>query len=425
MGAGASTVAGVKATVAAASVDDLKACFRSLTPEELGKVRDACKDDPGATGQVVPERLATLMQNRVLWEAGRAKFYGWLGQHSEEALEPDLEIVDPHHHVWDMRELKGYNLFGIFKQQYYMTDELADDFIGGGHNVTHSVFVTTHAFFKESAEPAYMVALGEVEFVQGVAAQFASGKYGKLRACAGIIGAADLSKYGAEVEPLLIACKAASPNYRGIRCNAAHDPLAPKASFHPTAGMYAEAKFREGFALLGKHGLVFDAWLFASQLGDLYDLAMAFPETTIVLNHIGTPIAALGDVPGAADYDGKQADVLAQWKEKLVLIAKDCPKVFVKVGGWGLPQIGHGLAEREKPPSSEEVAALFKDAYLWTIETFGAQRCMFEGNFPVDKVSMSYTVLWNAYKRMTKEAGLSENDRALLFSGTAKRVYRL
>ena len=425
MGSGASSAAGVKASIAVATEENLKTCFALLTPEERQKMMSALTIEQTAMPDVVPQQMSNLLQQRAIEKNGRAALLRWLAQSREEALEPELEIVDPHHHLWDMRELKGFNLFGMFKQQYYMTDDLIDDFVGGGHNITHSVFVTTHAFFKKEADPPYMAALGEVEFVQGIAAQFASGKYGQLRACAGIIGAADLAKYGAEVEPLLIACKAASPNFRGIRCNAAHDPLAPKASFHPTPGMYREPKFREGFALLAKHGLVFDAWLFASQLNDLQELAKEFPDTTIVLNHIGTPVAALGNVPGAPDHDGKQESILGTWKEGLLPIAKECPNVTIKVGGWAIPQLGHGLQDQEKPPSSEEVATLFKDHFLWTIETFGAARCMFEGNFPVDKVSMSYTVLWNAYKRLTKEAGLSECDRALLFSGTAKRIYRL
>jgi len=369
--------------------------------------------------------MAKLLDQRQTSVKTSAVLSTWLSQTSEDAVEPELEIVDSHHHLWDMRSLKGFNLFGMFKQQYYMTEEIADDFLGGGHKVTHSVFVTTHAFFSADAEPAWMAPLGEVQFVQGIAAQFASGTYGPLRVAAAIIGAADLHKYGADLEPLLVACKAASPNYRGIRCNAAHDPKAPKASFHPTAGMYMEPKFREGFALLGKHGLVFDAWLFASQLDDLIDLAKAFPETSIVLNHAGTPVAGLGNLPNAAEYDGKQGEILAGWKERMKRLADECPNVSVKVGGWAIPQMGHGLTEREKPISSSDLVDLFKEPYLWTIATFGAPRCLFEGNFPVDKCAMSYAVLWNAYKRMTKESGVSDADRAQLFGGTAKRVYRI
>jgi L-fuconolactonase len=406
--------------------EDLNVALASLAPEVKARLAGALAQDQSMLG-AQPEKIAKLMENRKIWESNRAKFDTWLKLTPEDALEPELEIVDPHHHVWDMRELRGFNMFGMFKQQYYMTDELIDDFIGGGHNITHSVFVTTHAFFNDEAEPSWMAPLGEVQAMQGVAAQFASGKYSKtLRAVAGIIGTADLLQYGAEVEPLLVACKAASPNYRGIRCNAAHDPAMEKGNnFHPTPGMYSDPKFREGFALLEKHDLVFDAFVFASQLDEFRELAKAFSGTTIVLDHVGSPLAALGNYAGAPSYDGKQAETLEQWKQSLDLIAKECPNVHVKVGGLAIPQLGHGFESRERPPGSEEVASMFKDMCLWTVGTFGANRCMLEGNFPVDKVSMSYTVLWNAYKRMTKDAGLSESDRALLFSGTAKKVYRL
>ncbi len=380
-------------------------------------------EEHAAAAAPPPPAMAKALSARAAWAAGRATFDAWLARTPEAALEPELEIVDPHHHVWDMRELMGHNLMGIFRQQYYMTDELLDDFVGGGHNVTRTVFVTTHAFFSADADPA-MAPLGEVQFVQGVAAQFASGKYGAMRCCAGIVGAADLAGLGAAVEPLLLACKAASPNYRGVRCTAAHDPNIAANFAKP--GMYAEPRFREGFALLGKHGLLFDAWVFACQLGEVRELAAAFPETTIVLNHAGTPVGALGDAGAApAAYAGKQADVVAAWKRDMARLAAECPNVVVKVGGAALPALGHGFEARDAPPGSEEVARVFGEIYLFTIETFGPARCMLEGNFPVDKVAMSYTVLWNALKRITKDAGFSDEDRALLFSGTAKRVYRL
>lgn len=372
------------------------------------------------------ERIADLRAQREAWAKNGAALHAWLASGAAEtALEPELEIVDPHHHLWDMRILRGHNMRSIMKQQYYMTDELIDDLVGGGHRITHTVFVECHAFHAHNTAAPMMAPLGEVQFVQGIAAQFASNRFGPLRACAGIVGTADLAQYGAGIEPLLVACKQQSPNYRGIRCVAAHDPKAPKAHFRPSTGLYRDATFREGFALLHKHGLSFDAWCFASQLPDMLDLAKAFPDTNIVLDHIGTPLAALGNLPEgeAPEYDGQQAAILADWKEHMSAIATECPNVAVKIGGLGLPHMGHGLDQRETPASSEELAELFGPLYLWVIQTFGAARCMFESNFPVDKVSGSYCVLWNTFKRITQ--GMPEADRRLLFSGTAKRVYRL
>jgi L-fuconolactonase len=360
--------------------------------------------------------MAKLRSARDSWAQNRIRLQAWLDSTPEEALEPDLPIVDPHHHAWDMRELQGFNLFGLFKQQYYMSDELCDDFIGAGHNVTHTVYAEAHAFHS-AANGEGMAPRGEVVAMQGLAAQFDSGKYGSLRALAGIIGTADLAGLGAQAEPVLVACKAACPNFRGIRVNGQYDPDIKFGVGLPN--LYMQPKFREGFALLARHDLTFDAFLYSSQLPDLHDLATSFPDTTIVLDHNGCPAGAFG-----GDREGS-ARVLAQWKVDMGRIAQDCQNVYVKVGGYGMPQMGHGFDEREAPPGSEEVAALFRDCYLWTVDTFGPARCMFEGNFPVDKVSMSYTVVWNSYKRMTKDVGISAADRALLFGGTAKRVYRL
>eukprot|EP00640_Fibrocapsa_japonica_P005135 CAMPEP_0113938640 /NCGR_PEP_ID=MMETSP1339-20121228/5065_1 /TAXON_ID=94617 /ORGANISM="Fibrocapsa japonica" /LENGTH=209 /DNA_ID=CAMNT_0000941855 /DNA_START=41 /DNA_END=667 /DNA_ORIENTATION=+ /assembly_acc=CAM_ASM_000762 len=209
-----------------------------------------------------------------------------------------------------------------------------------------------------------MAPLGEVQMVQGFAAQFSSGKYGPIRGAAGIIGTADLAECGAEVEPLLIACKSSSPNFRGIRCVAANDANMQQ-NFCPNPGLYMQQKFREGFALLEKHDLVFDAWVYSSQLSDVHDLAKSFPSTTIVLNHIGTPVAALGNLDEVLAYEGKQEEILSKWKTDMILIANECPNVYIKIGGAGVPVLGHGFSSRNKPPTSEEVASVFRENYLW------------------------------------------------------------
>ena len=319
------------------------------------------------TSSLQPE-MEKLLHARETWAKNNAALQAWLNSTQEEALEPELEIVDPHHHAWDMRELEGFNLFGLFKQQYYMSDQLLDDMVGGGHNVTHSVYAEAHSFVDADTHDPAMAPLGEVVAMQGLAAQFASGKYGKLRAVAGIIGTADLAKFGAEVEPLLVACKAAAPNFRGIRVNGQHDPGIKFGVSAP--GLYRQTKFREGFALLAKHGLTFDAFLYSAQLEDLHDLATTFPETTIILNHNGCPA-------GALDSTNDTANALVDaWKIQMEKIAADCPNVYVKVGGGGMPQLGHGFDQRDKPPTSDEVAQLFSPLYMWSVETFGPGRCM-------------------------------------------------
>ena len=365
-----------------------------------------------------------LLKARETWLAGQAKLEAWHAQTREEALEPDLEIVDPHHHMWDYRLLMGYNLLGIMKQQYYMADELVDDIVGAGHNVTRTVYIEAHAFHsKDGPDPettAKLAPLGEVVFAQGVAAQFASGQYGDVRACAAIVGSADLQTYGADIEPLLAECVRRCPNFRGVRCSAAHDEQPDVENFAKSPGLYADAKFREGFAVLARLGLTFDAWCYAHQLGDVRDLARAFPDATIVLDHAGTPTRLFGGEETRVDASADEA-----WKKAMAEIASACPNVFVKIGGFVLPSVGAGFERRDAPPGSAEVAATFGPAYAWTVKTFGARRCMLESNFPVDKVGVSYGVLWNAHKRFTKHAGFSAEEREALFSGTAKRVYKI
>lgn len=352
------------------------------------KTHHAAHQDAQESTTPVVARMAKFQQAREGWEAGKKSFYAWLSKTPEEALEPELEIVDPHHHLWDMRELpQGVNPFGIFKQKHYMLEELLEDCLGGGHNVTHTVYAEAHAFHSADCKDPVMAPLGEVVAVQGVAAMCASGKYGQIRVAAGIIGSADLAKFGAGIEPYLLACKASCPNFRGVRVTASHDTNLENGNFRPQPGLFLDEKFREGFEVVGKHGLVFDAWIFACQLPDLYDLATSFPNTTIVMDHIATPVGALGDNVRAPAYHGKQAEVVERWKVEMTRIARDCPNVYVKVGGNALPHLGHGFDCRASPPSSEEVALAFQDTYLWTIRTFGCERCMFEGNFPVDKVS--------------------------------------
>ena len=371
------------------------------------------------------DAMEQLLKARQTWLAGQAKLEAWHAQTREEALEPDLEIVDPHHHMWDYRQLMGFNLLGIIKQQYYLADELVDDIVGAGHNVTRTVYVEAHAFHsKDGPDPettAKLAPLGEIFFAQGVAAQFASGQYGaNVRACAAIVGTADLQAYGAGIEPLLEECVRRCPNFRGVRCSAAHDEQPDVENFAKSPGLYADAKFREGFAVLARLGLTFDAWCYAHQLGDVRDLARAFPDATIVLDHAGTPTRLFG---GEETRVNASAD--AAWKKAMAEIASACPNVFVKIGGFVLPSVGAGFERRDAPPGSAEVAATFGPAYAWTVKTFGARRCMLESNFPVDKVGVSYGVLWNAHKRFTKDAGFSAEEREALFSGTAKRVYKI
>ena len=321
---------------------------------------------------------------------------------TEEILEPQLPIVDPHHHLWD------------HAQSRYLLDELLAD-TGSGHHVTATVFVECMSMYRADG-PDAMKPVGETEFVNGVAAMSASGRYGATRVAAAIVGFADLT-LGERVGAVLDAHLAASPRFRGIRHAAGWDASDEVRNSHtkPPRGLFLESGFRRGFAELGRRGLSFEAWLYHPQLADLVGLAKAFPETTIVLDHFGGPL-------GIGPYAGKRAEIFQDWKGAIRSVA-DCPNVVAKLGGLVMPLNGFGLHKRDEPVTSIELSDLTREWYLHAIDAFGPARCMFESNFPVDKVSCSYRVLWNSFKRIA--AAFSSAEKATMFSGTATRVYRL
>ena len=321
---------------------------------------------------------------------------------TEEILEPQLPIVDPHHHLWD------------HAQSRYLLDELLAD-TGSGHHVTATVFVECMSMYRADG-PDAMKPVGETEFVNGVAAMSASGRYGATRVAAAIVGFADLT-LGERVGAVLDAHLAASPRFRGIRHAAGWDASDEVRNSHtkPPRGLFLESGFRRGFAELGRRGLSFEAWLYHPQLADLVGLAKAFPETTIVLDHFGGPL-------GIGPYAGKRAEIFQSWKSAIRSVA-DCPNVVAKLGGLVMPLNGFGLHKRAAPVTSSELSDLTREWYLHAIDVFGPARCMFESNFPVDKVSCSYRVLWNSFKRIA--AAFSSSEKAAMFSGTAARVYGL
>jgi predicted TIM-barrel fold metal-dependent hydrolase len=321
----------------------------------------------------------------------------------EEILEPQRPICDPHHHLWD------------HPGRRYLIDELLAD-TGSGHNVVATVFVECMSMYRASGPPE-MRPVGETEFVNGVAAMSASGAYGKTRACAGIVGHADLT-LGSRVEPVLVAlAPAGGDRFRGIRHITAWDADSSvgNPAYVTRQHLMAEAIFREGFAVLGRLGLSFDAWLFHPQIDELTSLAHAFPDVRIVLNHVGGPI-------GFGAYAGRRNEVFASWAASIKRLAA-CENVHVKLGGLGMRLGGFGFHETAEPPSSEALANAWRPYIETCIEAFGASRAMFESNFPVDKGSYSYPVFWNACKLMAK--GASRAEKADLFAGTAARFYRI
>ena len=327
----------------------------------------------------------------------------WLARVAEPIIEPGLPIVDPHHHLWDR---PGW--------RYMLPDLLADT--TSGHNIVATVFVQARAFHRAGG-PVEMRPVGETEFVNGVAAMSASGIYGSTRVCEGIVGHADLT-LGSRVEDVLEQhIRVGGGRFRGIRHITAWDADATllNPAYAPPKGILADRTFRQGFAVLGSLGLTFDAWLYHPQIDELTALAQAFPETRIVLDHVGGPLAI-------GPYQGRRDEVFSAWAGSIKNLAA-CPNVFIKLGGMGMRINGYGFETKADPPSSATLAAAWKPYVETCIEAFGAKRCMFESNFPVDKGSYSYPVFWNACKLLAK--GASAGEKADLFASTAQRFYKL
>lgn len=327
----------------------------------------------------------------------------WLALHQEEIIDPARRIVDPHHHLWD----RG--------GQRYLIEEMVAD-IGSGHNIVGTVYVDCRSMYRAHGPEAFRP-VGEVEFANGVAAMSASGGYGKAAICAGIVSHVNLL-LGEQAKGVLEAGIAAgNGRFRGIRHSSAwdEDPAVAGMYANRPKGLLLDSTFRKGFACLAPLNLSFDAWLFHPQIGELADLARAFPDTKIVLDHCGGPA-------GVGRFAGRREEEFLVWRASIREIAK-CENVVVKLGGLAMCLLGYDFHLRPKPPSSEEAAAAWRPYIEACIEAFGPGRAMFESNFPPDKGQCSYQVIFNAFKRIA--APLSEAEKTALFFQTATEFYRL
>jgi len=340
----------------------------------------------------------------------------------EAIIEPELPIVDPHHHLWDLRPVMHLRpatgaLFDdlIRGVPLYLFDELRRD-VTSGHNVRATVFLECHAMYRADG-PEWLRPVGETEFVNGVAAMSASGIYGPLRACAGIVGSCDLRDHAHVPDVLEAHIAAGGGRFRGIRQGAAwdRDPSVLGGIARIGEGLFRDENFRKGFAHLKPLGLSFDAWLLAPQLPDLVDLAHAFPDTEIILDHVGAPL-------GIGVYRGRREEMFPAWQSSIRALGA-CDNVVVKLGGLAMPFPGFSSYKSDPPAASEQLAREWKPYIETCIEAFGPKRAMFESNFPVDSGSCGYAVLWNALKRLAQ--GYSADEKTALFSGTAARVYRI
>lgn len=327
-----------------------------------------------------------------------ADIENWIAQEIPEAvIEPDLPIIDPHHHLWDLRNHNGMG----FRQEVYLCEEISRDIVDSGHNIVQTVFAQCGAFYRADG-PDDERCVGETEFVHGIAAMSRSGLYGPTRLCTGIFSAADL-RVGSDVARVLDAHLHASEYFRGVRTAFPSD---------------LNDNFLQGFAQLEKYNLSYDNWSpDFRRLPKLAELANKFPGVTVIVNHLG----------GRIDPKADDAELIA-WKRAIDAVAA-CSNTVMKLGGaqmrvgdWEPPYHMH---QAPAPWSSDALLATLLPRYQYALEAFGPDRCMFESNFPVDKDCVSYRTLWNLFKKMAKELGLSEHEKTDVFSGTAARAYRL
>lgn len=338
--------------------------------------------------------------------ATRAPDNAWLSKAlPEDILDPELAIIDPHMHLWDHKT--GYT---------YFVEAFAQDVANCGHNVEATVYVECHSMYRAEG-PEHLKWVGETEFAVGMAAMAASGKYTPCRAAAGIVGYADLTLGDRTRETLEAHVQAGNGRFRGVRQRAKWDadPVVRGPVSAQAPGLYLDAAFGRGVDLLTEMGLAFDASVFHPQIPDVAALARAHPDASIVLIHTGSPI-------GHSSYAGREAEVHATWLAGMRDLAT-CPNVTVKMGGLLMCLGNFDFTQADRPPTSEELAALWRPYIEPCIELFGAERCMAASNFPVDKAGLTYGSLWNAFKHIC--AGCSPEEKQQIFNGTARRVYRL
>ncbi|MEM8645392.1 MAG: amidohydrolase family protein [Pseudomonadota bacterium] len=340
------------------------------------------------------------MAKKRSWIALQAQRDEWLSKVQEPIVDPDREIVDPHHHLWDREN-------ALYELDHFWADTET------GHKIVQTVFVECGESYRTKG-PDHLRPVGETEYVAAMAK--ASAADPARATIAGIVSHADLRSD--QLDEVLDAHEDAGCGlFCGIRQSGAYETDEDILTIRPRGvhGLYADPAFRRGLAKLGERGLTYDTWHFHHQIADFRALAEAVPGTTLVMDHFGTPL-------GVGPYAGKRQEIFAKWKDDIAAVAA-CPNVIAKLGGMAMPDNGFGWHERDLPPTSDEFVEAQAPWYHHTIECFGPERCMFESNFPVDRASISYPVLWNGLKKIA--ASYSEEAQVAMLSDTARRVYRL
>ena len=333
----------------------------------------------------------------------------WLDQVKEEIIDPDLPIIDPHHHLWPAPSRTD----GIPKDQYYLLKDLWED-TSSGHNVVKTVFVECGQGYYDKGPEAFK-SVGETEFVVGVAKESSSDP-SKAQISA-IVSHANMMLGDSVGEVLEAHIDKGEGLFKGIRHAGGWDDSEEVRNSHsnPIQHIYLDDMFQRGIEQLEARNLTFDSWHYHNQIKDLTELAKNFPSLVIIHDHFGGPL-------GIGKYEGQREGIFKKWKEDITELA-ECPNVYSKLGGMAMPINGWDWHKGDRPATSDELVSAQKAYYLHTIKVFGTERCMFESNFPVDKQSISYPVLWNALKKIA--LGFSTKEKEDLFFNTAKKVYSL
>ena len=342
-------------------------------------------------------------------------------------------MIDPHIHLWDQRKtprkasplvkLLGWHppLMAWVARRVFPSDLL--DFFGAPHYVLADYLPPDYA-----QDTSLRDLQGYVHVQAGWEERGAMGPVGETRwleslgdpKLKGIVAHADFL-LGAAVEPVLTAHLEASAKVRGVRYMLAHHPDKGVHSFAPAASLASNAKWRSGYELLEKYDLSFDAWAYHHQLPELYALARDTPNIPMILCHLGSPVGTAGPFAGVGHTEAERAEIHTVWRTNLQKLAQ-LPNVSVKLSGALMPLLGFGYDPAD-PPSADRITADISGMIAFVIQTFGPERCMFASNFPVDKISASYAVLYDAYDAMV--ASFSESERRAMFHDNAVRLYRL
>ena len=331
----------------------------------------------------------------------------WLNQLIEDPILPNIPIIDPHHHLWDVG-------FG----RYYI-EELLEDINSSGHNILSTVYImsssNTKIYSKDGLEE--FKPLTEIEFATSEGKRADLIPNNRVKVNASIVGSVDLT-YGNKLQPVLEkAVNISEGRLKGIRMLlASHtDPRISSGAVKSDLGLMLHPNFIDGAKCVQDANLSLDFWIYHTQLNEMEKIARALPDLTIILNHIGGPIHI-------GEYEGKQAATHREWRSAMMRLSR-IPNINVKLGGLGMAVNGAKFHNSKFPPNSVQLSDIWKPWIYETIDMFGFDRCMFESNFPVDKGSCSYGALWNAFKIIAKD--MSDDEINKLFSKNAAKIYKI